>query len=258
MMIARPAALALLCLLGSTALAAEKLTPDQALKLLRDYDDTLRAGADLTRDGFVEETQGNQKVTREAKIYDRQSEDKMVVLITNPKSEQGSGYLRLERNLWSYDARVGKWERRTERDRISGTNLRRSDFANLTLADQYTASDEGMEQLGKVTARKLTLKARDGADVAFPMIVLWLDNDLRAVKRQEYALSGKLLRTTYLVKSQKVFSKARNRDITLPQEIRMFDEVEKDRTTTMVFQSASLEPIAEGVFTKAWFESKSR
>ena len=45
------------------------------------------------------------------------------------------------KNLWFYDPAVGKWERRTERERIGGTNSRRSDFDESRLAEEYDPED---------------------------------------------------------------------------------------------------------------------
>ena len=61
-------------------------------------------------------------VVREAVVYRRDADDKLMILFTKPKTEAGKGYLRLDKNLWSYDPTVGKWERRTERERIGGTD----------------------------------------------------------------------------------------------------------------------------------------
>ena len=73
-------------------------------------------------------------------VYRRDNEDKLIFLFTKPKAEQGKGYLRLDKNLWIYDPAVGKWERRTERERIGGTDTRRGDFDESRLADEYEAT----------------------------------------------------------------------------------------------------------------------
>jgi hypothetical protein len=96
-------------------------------------------------------------------------------------------------------------------------------------------------------------------DVAFPVIKLWVDKETRNVlKRQEFALSGKLLRTSYYPKWKKVYSESRKADIYYPQEIRLFDEVEKANQTLILIKSVDLRPLEANLFTKAWLESKSR
>src|ERR1051325_813875 len=182
-----------------------------------------------------------------------------MILFTKPKSSAGQGCLRIDKNLWFYDPSVGKWERRTERERIGGTNSRRSDFDESRLAEEYDPSFEGNEKLGVYQAVQLKLKVKEGVDVAFPVIDLWVDRvSNNILKRQEFALSGKLMRTSYYPKWQKLFSESRQADIWYPQEIRFYDEVEKQNSTLILIKSVDLKPLEANLFTKAWLESKSR
>jgi outer membrane lipoprotein-sorting protein len=147
-----------------------------------------------------------------------------MILFTAPKSSAGQGYLRLDKNLWFYDPSVGKWERRTERERIGGTNSRRSDFDESRLAEEYDPKDEGEETLGRYQAQKLFLTGKPGLDLAFPTIRLWVDKETHNVlKRQEYALSGRLLRTSYYPKWKKIFSESKKGDVWYPEEMRFYD-----------------------------------
>ena len=182
-----------------------------------------------------------------------------MMLFTNPKASQGQGYLRIDNNLWFYDPSVGKWERRTERERIGGTNSRRSDFDESRLAVEYAPEFVAEEKLGAYTAIVMKLTGKAGLDLAFPVIKLWVDNETSNVlKRQEFALSGKLLRTAYYPKWKKVYSESRKADIYYPQEIRFYDEVEKANQTLILIKNVDLKPLEPNLFTKAWLESKSR
>ena len=193
-------------------------------------------------------------------IFMRRSQDqKFLILFNKPKAQQGQGYLRIDKNLWFYDPTVGKWERRTERERIGGTNSRRSDFDESRLAQEYDPTDEGEEKLGVYTAQKLLLKGKPGLDLAFPMIRIWIDKETKNVlKRQEYALSNRLLRTSYYPKWKKVYSESKKADVYYPQEIRFYDEVEKANSTLILIKSVDFHPLPANLFTKAWLESKSR
>ena len=123
---------------------------------------------------------------------------------------------------------MGKWERRTERERIGGTNSRRSDFDESRLAEEYDPEYQGEEKLGAYTAQVLTLKGKPGLDLAFPVIKLWVDKETNNIlKRQEFALSGRLLRTSYYPKWKKLYSESKKADVWYPQEMRFYDEVEK-------------------------------
>ena len=101
--------------------------------------------------------------------------------------------------------------------------------------------------------------AKPDVDVAFPQIRIWVDkatNNL--LKRQEMALSGRLLRTSYYPRWQKVFSESKKGDVWYPEEMRFFDEIEKGNSTVVLIKEIDLRPLEANIFTKAWLESKSR
>ena len=250
----------LLCgsLTPSLATAAE-LTAEQMLQMLKTIDDRQRNGGDYKSLVYLEQKEKDKTdVVREALVYRRDSDDKLMILFTKPKAEEGKGYLRLDRNLWSYDPNTGKWERRTERERIAGTDSRRADFDESRLADEYNASYKGASKLGKFDVQQLELKAKEGIDVAYPVVYLWVDANNNILKRQEFALSGKLMRTLYYPRWKKLFSESKKDDVWFPEEIRIFDEVVKENSTLILIKTVDLRPLEANLFTKAWLESKSR
>jgi outer membrane lipoprotein-sorting protein len=235
---------------------------DQAAmqKLLATIDDQQRNPGDFKILAYLEQKERDKTdVVREAVVYRRDTDDKMMILFTKPKGEAGKGYLRLDQNLWSYDPTTGKWERRTERERIAGTDSRRADFDESRLAEEYDPSYDGEEKLGAFTVHKLTLKAKEGKDVAYPVVKLWVDvANGNVLKRQDLALSGRLMRTLYYPKWSKLYSESKKAEVWFPQEIRIYDEVEKANSTLMLFKSVDLRPLEANLFTKAWLEAKSR
>ena len=78
------------------------------------------------------------------------------------------------------------------------------------------------------------------------------------LKRQEFALSGRLLRTSYYPKWKKAYSESKKMDVWYPEEMRFLDEVEKANQTLIVVKSVDMKPLEANLFTKAWLESKSR
>ena len=240
------------------ALAA--LSKEQLVEILKTVDDRQRNQGDWRTNSYIEQKEKDKvAVVYDALVFRRSADQKFMIVFTKPKASQGQGYLRVDKNLWFYDPAVGKWERRTERERIGGTNSRRSDFDESRLAEEYDPEDAGEEKLGAYTAQKMTLTGKPGLDLAFPVVKLWVDKETRNVlKRQEFALSGRLLRTSYYPKWKKIFSESRNKDIWYPQEIRFYDEVEKQNSTLILVKSVDLHPLEANLFTKAWLESKSR
>jgi len=232
----------------------------QLVELLKGVDDRQRNQGDWRSEVYIEQKEkGKVAVVYDALVFRRSEDQRFIILFTKPKSSQGQGYLRVDKNLWFYDPSVGKWERRTERERIGGTSSRRSDFDESRLAEEYDPELVGEEKLGAYNALLLNLKGKAGIDLAFPVVKLWLDKDTKNVlKRQEFALSGRLLRTSYYPKWKKIYSESRKADVWYPQEIRFYDEVEKENSTLLLIKSVDLHTLEANQFTKAWLESKSR
>ncbi len=261
-MLSRPLLGALLTavLLIAPAALADPTQPQELLQLIKTLDERQRNGGDYNALVYIEQKEKYKTdVVSEAVVYRRDTREQLMILMTRPKGEAGKGYLRLDKNLWSYDPNTGKWERRTERERIAGTDSRRADFDESRLAEEYEPRFEGEEKLGKFVAWKLTLSVKPGVDVAYPVVHLWVDKDTSNIlKRQEYALSGRLMRTAYYPKWVKLFSDSKEGDVWYPQEMRFYDEVEKANSTVIVVKSVDLHALEENIFTKAWLESKSR
>lgn len=232
----------------------------ELVQMLKVIDDRQQNTGDYRSTAYLEQKErGKEDTAFEVAFYRRDADDKLMILFTKPKTEAGKGYLRLDKNLFFYDPTVGKWERRTERERIGGTNSNRQDFDESRLAVEYTPKYVGEEKLGKLDTHHLALTAKDGADVAYPLVDLWLDKASgNVLKREDKALSAKLLRTTYYPKWNKVYSESKKADVYFPAEIRIFDEVEKGNSSIIIIRDVDLKPLDANLFTKAWLESKSR
>ncbi len=96
-------------------------------------------------------------------------------------------------------------------------------------------------------------------DVSYPVRHLWVDQaSLNILKRQDFALSGKLMRTSYYPKWKKIYSESKKGEVWYPEEMRFFDEIEKGNSTLILIQEIDLRALDPNIFTKAWLESKSR
>ncbi len=250
-------ALAALALLAPTARA---LNPDQLTRVIKTIDERQRNSGDWKALCYMEAREkGKTDVVYELLVYRRDADDKQMFLFTKPKSEGGKGYLRIEKNLWFYDPGVGRWERRTERERIGGTETRRGDLDESKLAEEYDATWEADEKLGAFEVHRIKLQVKPGIDVAFPVLRMWVDRaTMNVLKRQDMALSGKLMRTAYYPRWKKIYSESKRADVWYPEEMRFFDEIEKENSTHILIKDIDLRPLEANIFTKAWLESKSR
>jgi hypothetical protein len=246
-----------LALASKPARALDQAEVDKAVSVV---DDRQRNSGDYKSLVYIERKERNKNdVIFEANVYRRDKTQKLIILFTKPKEQAGQGYLRVDKNLFLYDPSVGKWERRTERERIAGTDSRRNDFDESRLHEEFNAKFVAEEKIGQFAVNHLHLEQKEGIDVAFPVIELWLDKDSgNILKRQELALSGKLMRTTYYPKWNKIFSPSKGADVYIPAEIRIFDEVEKGNSTTVLIRKTDLDALDDSIFTKAWLEARSR
>lgn len=245
----------------ATSLAAQAApTEAELVGMLKVIDDRQQNTGDYRSTAYLEQKErGKSDTAFEVSFYRRDADDKLMILFTKPKTEAGKGYLRLDKNLFFYDPTVGKWERRTERERIGGTSSNRQDFDESRLSDEYTPSYVAEDKLGRFEVHHLALKVKEGVDVAFPMVELFIDKATgNILKREDKALSGKLLRTTYYPKWSKLYSESKKADVYFPAEIRIFDEVEKGNSSIIVIKETDLRALDANLFTKAWLESKSR
>lgn len=243
-----------------SASPAAALTPQETTAVIEELDRRQKNVGDYKALCYIEQKErGKNDLLYQSVFYRRDQDDKFMILFLKPKSETGKGYLRLDKNLFMYDPTVGKWERRTERERIMGTDSRRSDFDESRLSEEYDATFVKDERLGKRPVHHLLLASKKGEDVAYPKVHIWVDAKTRnLLKKQDLALSGKLMRTTYYPKWKKIFSEDKGADVYYPEEIHIFDEVEKGNRTTIAITEIDLRSLSKNIFTKAWLESKSR
>ena len=236
------------------------LSQGEMISLLELIDNRQKNSGDYRAVAIIEQKERNKTdLLYESVIYRRDEEDKLIILFSKPKTEAGKGYLRIDRNLFMYDPTVGKWERRTERERIGGTNSQRSDFDESRLALEYTPEFKGNEKLGKYEVHRIKLRAKPKVDVAYPVLEMWVDKKTKNVlKRQERALSGRLMRTSYYPRWNKLYSESKKAEIYFPKEIRIIDALEKGKRTTILMRKVDLKPLDKNIFTKAWLESQSR
>ena len=190
-------------------------------------------------------------------IYRQDENDRLMMLFLKPKSDAGKGYLVLDENLFLYTPNTGDWTRVSE-DRISGTDTNLADFDDWNLSEEYSAKFVALEKLGKHPVYHLKLNALPNIQTKAQQIDLWVDTKKHfTLKIEEYALSNRLLRTTYRTKWRKL-NDENNNDRFVPMETRIYDEVETGNQTIMVIDKITLTSLPGEMFSKAWLESKSR
>jgi hypothetical protein len=258
----RLASLALLAVLVAALVpaAARALDASALGKVVATIDERQRNSGDWKALAYMEaKEKGKTDVVYELLVYRRDADDKQMFLFTKPRAEAGKGYLRIDKNLWLYDPSVGRWERRTERERIGGTDTRRGDLDEARWTEDFEATFEADEKIGAYEVHRILMTAKPGVDVAYPRVRLWVDRKtLNVLKQQDIALSGRVMRTSYYPRWKKLWSESKKAEVWFPEEMRIFDEIEKGNSTLILIKEVDLRPLEANLFTKAWLESKSR
>ena len=251
--------LSILCLnLYAIENSPKSLTQPEVDALLHKLDEPSRFESDFKAQLYLQQKHREKgDLLYKTAVYRQDADDRLMMLFLKPKSDSGKGYLVLDKNLFLYTPSTGDWTRVSE-DRISGTDTNMADFDDWQLAEEYNAKFVGLEYLGKFPVYRLSLEAKPGIQVKTPKMEIWVDTENNhTLKLQEYALSGRLLRTTYRTKWQPL-NDEKNNTYYFPMETRIYDEVEKGNQTIMVIDKISLLTLPANIFTKAWLESKSR
>ena len=148
------------------------------VELLKEVDERQHNHGDWRSNVYIEQKEKDKvDVVYEALYFRRSAGSEVHDPVHQAEGVGGAGLPAHRSEPVVLRSRVGKWERRTERERIGGTNSRRSDFDESRLAEEYDPTDEGEEKLGAYTAQMLMLKGKPGLDLAFPVIKLWVDKD---------------------------------------------------------------------------------
>lgn len=255
----KPAALLLAFGMLGTA-HAQALSHDQAVAALRKVDQLEYRGPEYKALLFlVSEEKNRDPVAHEIVVNGRGDGSKLLIMFTKPKTEEGQGYLEVDRNLWFYDPSTGRWDRRTERDKIGGTGATRRDFENAHYAELYDPVSNGTEVVDGVKTRWFELKAKPGVEVAYPKVRVWVSQVTSLpLQVKEFADSGRLLRSTEMKSWRRATLPGSTTQVFFAGEIDILDELDHASKSTILVKAVDFKPLPQNLFTKAWVESKSR
>ena len=192
-------------------------------------------------------------------LFRRDDQDKYVLVLLKPDSDRGKGVLRIGESLWKYFPDSRRFEVTSAKDQLQNSNVRFSDFDASTLADDYEVIDRSKADLGQFKTTVLTLKATND-HVTFPKVVLWVTSDHLVRKRQDFSLSGQLLRTSAIPAYSKIGPRA------VPKAIIILDELSgktvngrfiNDRTLVTISKPA-FERLSDLTFSQAYLEKLGR
>lgn len=244
-----------------TSVCAFAISNEELLK--KAEDNTAFYGRDFKANySIVQEKPGQGKSNTEAIMYRRDSESKWVILVTGPEKEKGKGYLQFDNTIWFFDPADKRFTFTSAKDKFQGSNANNSDFTPQHYYRDYSIKYTEKVTLGKFSCTLFTLAAKTD-NVDYPMLKIWVTDDGLVRKKEDYSLSGQLLRTTAVPSYQKV--NENGTEIFVPSKMlitdnlrgkKIGDKIQYERTqvtvTNVLFAS---QPAT--VYTKQYLEMMS-
>ena len=194
-----------------------------------------------------------------AVIFRRDKDEKYLILILDPPSEKGKGYLKIGQSMWLYDPQSRRFDFTSSKERFQNSNARNSDFTRSTYSLDYDIVSTKQEQLGKFACWVLDLKANND-EVSFPRCKIWVSEDNLVRKTEDYSLSGQLMRTRAVPSYQKIEERY------VPIMLLIVDNLRgktiggklQNETTRISITKPSLSKLQDSIYTQAYLEKVSK
>jgi outer membrane lipoprotein-sorting protein len=184
--------------------------------------------------------------------FRRDQGDMFLMLIQEPTTKLGQGYLLVDDNLWFYDPESRNFSHTSMKEEFADSDARNSDFGASSLAEDYETVAISEGRLGSYEVYILELEATSN-EVTYPREVLWVTRDLYLpLKMEDYSETGRLMRTSLFP------SYARAGDTYIATNMIFVDELVEGKKTQITITEISVEPLPDSIFTKAYVERVNR
>ena len=208
---------------------------------------------------LVQEKPGQGKSITEALMYRRDKNLSYSIIITSPLQDKGKGYLQIENNVWFYDPIDRKFSFSSKRDKFQNTNANTSDFAPMDFCKNYQIITATPKKLGAYDCVLFELEAKID-DVVYPKVKVWISIDDGLIrKKEDYSLSGQLLRTTAIPSYQLIGSRSIPVSMLIVDNLKgkKINEKMQYEKTQITIKNVSFAKQKDSVFTKSFFEMMS-
>ena len=248
-------------LAASLALAAALLAPATAVaidvsdgpQILNRIDELRRFDGDIAAVMTLVSEDPEEGVERQVmQQFRRDNEDKFLMLVREPATMLGQGYLRVDDNLWFYDPESRNFSHTSMKEQFAGSDARNSDFGASSYNDDYAVTAIREARLGNYDVYILDLEGRHN-EVTYPKQVIWVTRDrYLPLKIEDYSETGRLMRTALFP------SYARAGTTYIATTMIFVDELIEGRKTQISISEISVEPLPDTIFTKSYVERVNR
>jgi outer membrane lipoprotein-sorting protein len=257
-MLKLPAAIAVLLLMLAPGLPAMP-TVQQIIDFI---DTNYELRSDFTAQARIttkDPEQGTKVI--ESILYRRDRDDAFLIVIAEPETDRGNGYLRVGDNMWMYRRSTRTFTHIGRDEKIGGSNTSAGDIETRKFKELYkpAADSSGRELISeetigsaKIPVYRFEVTAKVN-DVKYPRLVMWVTRDkYLELKRESYSLSGTLMETDLFTSYKEIDGRY------VPLLQKFVDEVEKGRTSLLEITGVSFEKVDDYKFDKSYLESLSK
>ena len=244
-------------------LTAGRIWASPSIQEIIDYYDTnYQLRSDMTAQARIttkDPEQGTKVI--ESVLYRRDKDDAFLIVLADPETERGNGYLRVGDNMWLYRRTTRTFTHIGRDEKIGGSNTTAGDIETRKFKELYKPSLDAsgkeimsLETIGgaKIPVYRLEVVAQVN-DVKYPKLVMWVTRDkYLELKRESYSLSGTLMETDLFTNYKDVDGRY------VPLLQKFVDEVEKGRTSLLEITGIAFSKVDDYKFDKSYLESLSK
>lgn len=201
---------------------------------------------------IVTDKPGKDRSILKGKMFRRDRDRKFLILMEQPESQKGEGYLQINDNLKFYDPNTRNFSHTSLKDKFGDSQADNDDFTSSKLAIDYRVSNGQEGMLGKYEVYILTMEATNDK-VTYPMIRMYVTRDKNLVlKEEDYSLSKRLMRTSLFTNYQSLKGRY------LPLTMLIVDNLNIGEKSQMTMSDLNIGTLPDTVFTEAYVEQVSK
>jgi len=186
------------------------------------------------------------------RYFRRDDGERFLLVVEEPRTQRGQGYLLEGDNLWFYDPSSRKFAHTSLKESFQGTDARNADFGQWSYSSSYKVVDYTEGKLGNFAVYIIDLEAVDDT-VPYPYVKLWVTKDSNLVLRtQEFSLNKRLMRSGLFPSYTRVGQGV------IPTQMVFVDELVEGKKTQVSLSEISTAKLPDNVFTKAFLERANR
>ncbi len=248
--------------LGLLLLAPALWANPSVAEIIGYVDTNLQLKSDMTAEARIttrDPEQGTKVIN--SVYYRRDIDDAFLIVIADPESDRGNGYMRVGDNLWMYKRATRTFTHIGRDEKIGGSNASAGDMETRKFKDLYKPSlDAAGKEIfseetiggGKIPVYKVEVTAKVN-DVKYPKLVMWVTRDkFLELKRECYSLSGTLMETDLYTSYKNVDGRY------VPLLMKFTDEEEKGRVSVLEITGITFSKVDDYKFDKSYLESLSK